>query len=261
MSAPCPRCGIAYDTVRLGACPGCFLRPAGADAVLVAGGTLELQDEIGEDACGPVYRARDLRTKAIVAVRFPPATREGELRALAALRHPAIARVLDFGIEDGEPYVVCELPPGRPLPRVLPLATRRAVEVALAVAEALAHAHERGLFHGDLRPDDVVVDRAGRATLARFGLVPLLAPDPPPASVAADVAALVGVLARALAAREDLDLLPASLDRLVRDGAAPPGTAADLARDLRAALADLDRRAAPPWRSVRGVSLDPEDQR
>ncbi len=246
-----------------GVCPRC--RDGPLEPALLAGGALELLDELSRDALGVVYRARDHRSGCHVAVRFLPAPADPggaggtrldcELRALRSLRHPGIVPVIEVGGGAGgeERYVVSEMPVGRALPRELPLPTRRAVVIAARMADAVAYAHARGVVHGDLGAGDVYLDGRGRPRIVRFGLAAPFAEAPP--RLEGDAAAVVHILARALAVREDQHLLPPSLERILAS-AASFASAADLGRALAVALAALDRPAAAPWRAFRGVSLD-----
>jgi serine/threonine-protein kinase len=177
MNESCPRCGARYPTGRLGACPLCLLDAPVAPALV---GGLELLDEIGRGGMGTVYRARDPRLDRIVAVKFlPPELAaspafherlEREARALARLAHPNVVAVHELGREDEAPYIVMEYVEGRPLSELLPLSPERALDVALQVASALAAAHQAGILHRDVKPQNVLVDAAGRVKVADFGI-------------------------------------------------------------------------------------------
>lgn len=97
--------------------------------------------------------------------------------AIAALRHPNIARVHDAGIEDGLPYVVIEPLLGMPLDRLIrsrptPSAEWK-VRVMSQVCDAVAHAHAQDVVHLDLRPANVFVTAAGEVKVVGFGVAPL----------------------------------------------------------------------------------------
>ncbi|MGE0707075.1 MAG: serine/threonine-protein kinase [Planctomycetota bacterium] len=144
-------------------------------------GPYELVAELGRGGMGAVYRARG-PDGAEVALKVVHAA--GDARALARLRreadalarleHPHVARVLATGEHEGRPWVAMELYPGPSLAEELRrrqrLEPRRAAEVALALARALAHAHARGLLHRDLKPDNVIFDARGAPRLTDFGL-------------------------------------------------------------------------------------------
>jgi hypothetical protein len=97
-----------------------------------------------------------------------------EARMAAVLNHPGIVRVYDVGHDaGGAAYVVMEQIDGTPLDALVrsgPLAPAKAAEIVAQVAEAVHHAHTRGLVHRDLKPGNVLVDAQGRAHVADFGL-------------------------------------------------------------------------------------------
>ncbi|MEO8595159.1 MAG: protein kinase [Candidatus Solibacter sp.] len=133
---------------------------------------------IGSGAMGEVYRARDTRLDREVAIKVLPAAvaqdseRLGrfarEAKVLAALNHPHIAQVYGFE-EDGETRaLVMELVNGSTLP--VPVAVELAVEYAIQIAEALEAAHEKGITHRDLKPDNIMVTSEGVVKVLDFGL-------------------------------------------------------------------------------------------
>jgi eukaryotic-like serine/threonine-protein kinase len=97
-----------------------------------------------------------------------------EARAAARLAHPAIARVLDLGEEDGRPYLVMELLHGESLAarlaRAGPLAPAEAVRVVAAAADALDLAHRAGIVHRDVKPGNVFLTGDGEVKLLDFGI-------------------------------------------------------------------------------------------
>jgi len=146
-------------------------------------GSFEIAAKIGEGGMGEVYRARDLKLQRDVAIKVLPAAVaadrallerfDREARAVAALSHPNILAIFDFGSEGGQTYAVMELLEGETLRERLrdgPLATRKAVEIAAEVAQGLAAAHERGIVHRDLKPENVFLLRDGRVKILDFGL-------------------------------------------------------------------------------------------
>src|SRR6202044_1635909 len=96
-----------------------------------------------------------------------------EARAASSLHHPGITTIYEVG-EDGDSiFLVMELVEGRSLRSMLndgPLAPKRIVEIGAQLAEALDAAHSRGVFHGDIKPENVVVQPDGRAKLLDFGV-------------------------------------------------------------------------------------------
>ncbi|MGM0575958.1 MAG: protein kinase domain-containing protein [Myxococcota bacterium] len=138
---------------------------------VLAGGKYEVGDLVGEGAMGTVYRGRHTglsRTVAIkvlhpeimnrpkVADRF-----RREARAASRLQHPNSVQVLDFGEEDDLFYIVMEFLEGRSLGDVLyeegPLSTGRIVHLMTGVCRALARAHDLGIIHRDMKPDNILV--------------------------------------------------------------------------------------------------------
>src|SRR5947208_958437 len=126
-----------------------------------------------------VFLAEDLELGRRVALKLlgPGADRERferEARAAAALTHPNVNQLFDYGEVDGRPFMVLEylpegtledrLRPGRPLP------DPQTDEIARGVAAGLAHAHERGLVHRDLKPSNVLFDAEDRPKIADFGI-------------------------------------------------------------------------------------------
>ena len=146
-------------------------------------GHYEIVESIGSGGMGVVYRAHDSRLARDVAVKViaghlasDPGARlrfEREARAIAALSHPNILAIHEFGIEQDTPYAVTELLQGESLRARLargPLPWRDAVDVAIAAANGLAAAHARGIVHRDLKPENVFLTSDGQLKVLDFGL-------------------------------------------------------------------------------------------
>jgi eukaryotic-like serine/threonine-protein kinase len=146
-------------------------------------GPYEIVDLLGEGGMGQVYRARDPRLGREVAVKILTAdsrnnaeaiTRfEREARAVAALSHPNILAIHDFGSDDGIFYVVTELLRGRTLRDELqanPLSWRKAVEIGAEIADGLSAAHAKSVVHRDLKPENIFLTAEGRVKILDFGL-------------------------------------------------------------------------------------------
>ena len=131
-----------------------------------------------------VYRASQPKLERWVAIKvlldqrgndgvFLQHFRE-EARAIAALRHPNILAVFDYGEEDGRPYLVMEYVPGGTLKDRIknsPLSWPEASRFILPIADALAYAHAHDIVHCDVKPGNILLPRPDWPLLADFGLV------------------------------------------------------------------------------------------
>ncbi len=153
-------------------------------------GPYEIVAPAGAGGMGEVYRARDARLNRDVAIKVLPAgcardperlrRFQQEAQAAAALNHPNILAVHDFGEHEGSPYMVTEFLEGETLRERLrsgTLPVRKASEYAEQVARGLAAAHERGIVHRDLKPENIFVTRDGRVKILDFGLAKLTRPE------------------------------------------------------------------------------------
>lgn len=123
-----------------------------------------------------VYRARDRRLDREVAIKVldgaePATSAWREDRITARVDHPNVVGVYDSGATpDGRSFLVMELIAGEPVSRLAPLPPARALAIAEDVAAAIAYAHEQGVIHCDLKPQNVLLDSFGRARLTDFGV-------------------------------------------------------------------------------------------
>ena len=153
-------------------------------------GPYEILSLIGAGGMGEVYRARDSRLRREVAMKvLPPSfTRdtdrlrrfEQEARLVGALNHPNILAIYDVGEQDGAPYLVSELLEGESLRDHMHGSTvpqRKAVDYGVQIARGLAAAHEKGVVHRDLKPDNIFVLNDGRIKILDFGLAKLVQDD------------------------------------------------------------------------------------
>jgi len=144
-------------------------------------GAFEIVSLLGAGGMGEVYRARDLRLDRDVALKVLPAAALAdetararllhEARLASRLNHPSVCTIHEVGEAEGQLYVAMELVDGEPLSgltagRALP--AERVVRYGRQVADALAHAHERGIIHRDLKSANVVITADGRAKVLDF---------------------------------------------------------------------------------------------
>ena len=141
-----------------------------------------LDDVLSATVMAEVRTATDvvLERRVVVKLLAPEADRsrfEREAQAAAALSHPNIVQLFDYGEAEGRPYIVLEHLPGGSLEDRLaarrPLPDDETTRVASDIAAGLAHAHERGVVHRDLKPANVLFDAEGRAKIADFGIAQL----------------------------------------------------------------------------------------
>src|SRR5262249_27476066 len=130
-------------------------------------GPYEIVAPLGAGGMGEVYRARDSRLDREIAIKILPerlahdpqalAPFEREAKAVAALSHPNILAIHDFGSDRGVTYAVSELLEGETLRTRLGrsgLGWRKAVETGIAIADGLSAAHAKGIVHRDLKPEN-----------------------------------------------------------------------------------------------------------
>ncbi|MHB1309075.1 MAG: serine/threonine-protein kinase [Limisphaerales bacterium] len=205
----CPTCGATLPTnAPQGLCPKCLLlgvaapteldpasarsRPAppSREAVAAAFPQLEVLELIGQGGMGCVFKARQPQLNRSVALKILPeslardaafATRfTREAQALAALSHPNIVTIHDFGQAGGFFYLLMEFVDGVNLRQAL-RGGRFTPEQALAVVpplcDALQFAHERGIVHRDIKPENLLLDKGGRIKIADFGIARMLGSD------------------------------------------------------------------------------------
>lgn len=155
-------------------------------------GRYQIFEALGEGGMATVYKAYDTRLGRYVALKVmrpavepqPALLRRFELeaRALARLSHPAIVRVLDYGEENGWPFMVMELVPSGTLkdrlaasPRPTPY--REAARFLAPVARALELAHSHGIVHRDVKPSNILIGERGEPLLSDFGIAKTLESD------------------------------------------------------------------------------------
>lgn len=180
-------------------------------------GPYEILSQLGAGEMGEVYKARDPKLDRMVAVKVLPRALAGdpklrgrferEAKAVAALSHPNILGIFDFGWDGERGYAVMELLEGRTLRRVLeegPLDPRKALEWAVQIARGVGAAHEKGIVHRDLKPDNLFITGDGQVKVLDFGLAKAVgtgwdggATQPPGAAPGTDLSqtgALIGTV-------------------------------------------------------------------
>lgn len=195
--AKCPKCGAALSADALGGlCPRCLGRLAFASvneaerAAPLRLGDYEMLDEIARGGMGVVYRARQLSLNRIVAIKLllhgPFASQtflrrfQTEAEAAAALKHPNIVAIHEVGESEGHHFLALEFIEGpnfAELVREHPLPARRAAVYLRTVAEAVEHAHQRGVLHRDLKPSNILLDAFDQPRVTDFGLAKMLGHD------------------------------------------------------------------------------------
>lgn len=135
---------------------------------------------LGTGGMGQVYLARDTQLHRTVAIKLVDPRRQSpqdlvrEARLAASLDHPAICTIHGVDYLGEEPFLVMEHIKGRPLSKVIrgrrSVSVTTALDFARQIVAAVAHAHDRGVIHGDLKSSNIMVGPDGRITILDFGL-------------------------------------------------------------------------------------------
>jgi len=179
-------------------------------AGVMVGDRFVLEDVLGKGGHARVWRARDMASKHLVAVKLLHRSYRGhariterfarELAALEALEHDTIVRPIAADLDAALPFIATELVEGVPLDRYLGqrafddqlIDLASVAELGRAVASGLDHAHDRGVLHRDLKPSNVILQPSGAPKILDFGVAKLLGED---ASSATTLGRAVGSLA------------------------------------------------------------------
>ena len=224
-------------------------------------GPYEILGPLGKGGMGEVHRAYDRRLERAVAIKIVTAATDDDLRArfvreaqaVAKVEHPHVCRIYDLGRDHDVDYLVMEYLDGETLASRLargPLPVGDAIAIAGQVAEALAHTHDHGLVHRDLKPGHVMLTGAG-AKVLDFGLSG-------PASV--ETATIRGTLqylspeqidGQPATPQSDLFALGAILDEMLAPLPKAAGHSAPLARIVSTCLA---KDPADRWPSARALA-------
>jgi len=232
--------------------------------VLESGGLLSdryrLEELLGRGGMGEVWRATDLRLGRTVAIKAMLPERSesdderfyAEARVMAALHHPGIVNIYDFG----DSFLVMEFVDGKPLSTLLdeggPLDSSTTARLTEQVAQALRVVHEAGIVHRDVKPGNILVDSGGNARLTDFGVAAsgadgdsvlgtarYMAPEQAmghTVTPAADIYALGAVAYHCLAGHPPFDGEDAVQIGLHHIQDPPPPLPADVSPGLRAAI-------------------------
>jgi serine/threonine protein kinase len=152
-------------------------------------GPYKISDRLGAGGMGEVYRASDLRLAREVAVNVLPnqfaqdrarlARFEREAKAVAALSHPNILSIHDYGTEQRHTFAVMELLVGETLRNRIArgaIPWRKTVEIAIAIADGLNAAHAKGIVHRDLKPENIFLLANDWVKILDFGLARIDSP-------------------------------------------------------------------------------------
>jgi WD40 repeat protein len=191
----CPHCGHTveltadhpWSNIRCDSCGSTFslIDPSTAAREAVEFGRLghfEVLEKLGMGAFGTVWKAHDTKLDRVVALKIPLKTQLDpvqsekflrEARAAAQLRHPNIVSVHEVGRDGDVIYIVSDLVEGHSLSEWLPshrIKAKDAARLCAKLADALHHAHEMGVVHRDLKPQNILLDASGEPYLTDFGL-------------------------------------------------------------------------------------------
>jgi len=221
----CPHCGKAVPPTALqGICPECMLKAglAAETREIGPGGTVvtkpnpqppprvealaqhfpqfELLECLGRGGMGVVYKARQKSLDRVVALKILAPEKENapqfaerfsrEAKTLAKLNHPNIVTVHDFGETNGMFYLVMEFVDGvnlRQMMRDRRLLPEEALAIVPPVCQALQYAHDQGIVHRDIKPDNLLLDKQGRVKIADFGIAKILGRSAPGAGETREV--------------------------------------------------------------------------
>jgi serine/threonine protein kinase len=204
----CPQCGtlLPVDSLK-GLCPQCLMAlnlktetvftddtpatqpPLPPEKIAPHFPQLEILECLGRGGMGVVYKARQKTLNRFVALKLLAPERANdtsfaqrfthEAQALAALNHPNIVTIYDFGQAGGFYYLLMEFVDGlnlRQLLRSRKFTPEEALAIVPPLCDALQFAHDRGIVHRDIKPENLLLDKTGRVKVADFGIAKMLGP-------------------------------------------------------------------------------------
>ena len=190
----CPRCLMALNLQTETACTG-DAAPAQApltpEQIAPFFPQLEILELLGRGGMGVVYQARQRTLNRLVALKLLAPERVNdpkfaerftrEAQALAALNHPNIVTIHDFGQAGGFYFLLMEFVDGanlRQLLRARKFTPEEALAIVPTLCDALQFAHDRGIVHRDIKPENLLLDKTGRVKIADFGIAKMLGAGP-----------------------------------------------------------------------------------
>ena len=205
----CPQCGAPLPaSAPAGLCPNCLMAlnlktetvltddapaaqpPLPPEQIAPHFPQVEILECLGRGGMGVVYKARQKTLNRLVALKLLAPERVGdtkfaerftrEAQALAALNHPNIVIIHDFGQAGGFYFLLMEYVDGlnlRQLLRTRKFTPEEALAIVPPLCDALQFAHDRGIVHRDMKPENLLLDKAGRVKVADFGIAKMLAAD------------------------------------------------------------------------------------
>ena len=214
LNANCPQCGAELpDGAPGGLCPRCLMagameqtgdqarpEPPSIENVQAAFQQLLVEEIVGVGGMGVVYRAKQTALNRDVALKLLAPHREQqpgfaerftrEAQALAAMNHPNIVTVYDFGQTNGFFYLLMEYVDGVNLRQGMEagkFTPEEALAIVPPICEALQYAHDRGIVHRDIKPENLLLDKDGIVKVADFGIARILSEAEPNSDGATDI--------------------------------------------------------------------------
>jgi serine/threonine protein kinase len=193
--ARCPTCGTPLPEQALqGLCPKCLFAGLAAPTGDGAGEAArappqkpEILECLGRGGRGVVYKARQISRNRFVALKLlaPERVKDAkfaqrfthEAQSLAALNHPNIVTIYDFGQAGGFYFLLMEFVDGVNLRQAMKagcFTPEQALAVVPPVCEALQYARDHGVLHRDIKPENLLLDKAGRVKIADFGIAKMM---------------------------------------------------------------------------------------